>query len=85
MNNLITISREENGYCKIGNLIIQWGYVEPGIRNFPIPFPNKCLSLVTSGAGKGNSEQTSVFLIDKTKFEANQQQGRPQRYIAIGY
>lgn len=85
MENLITISGEEDGYCKIGNFIIQWGYVSPGIRYFPIHFPNRCLSLATSSSSSGDTEHTSLTLIDNVKFEACQQQGRYQRYIAIGY
>lgn len=75
----------ESGYYKIGRLIIQWGYVKPGIHTFPIPFPNQVLSIASSGSGSGNGETTSLYIIDKNKFNAIQQQGKFQRYIAVGY
>ncbi|MGA3658371.1 pyocin knob domain-containing protein [Proteus terrae] len=45
-----TASKADSGWWKCGDtgIIYQWGIVVAGVdtKNFPIPFPNKCVSLV---------------------------------------
>lgn len=59
-------SLTENGYQKIGDLIIQWGNLEVTVNNtqqdatfpFSIPFPNACFTAVACISDPGSGSTT---------------------------
>lgn len=46
---MIDTKLEDNGYIKLGQLIIQWGrkQITTNTVAFPTPFPNKCFIVCT--------------------------------------
>lgn len=71
---------EENGYVKLGNMILQWGTKDLGSSTaiveitFPTPFTNRCLNVsvtprASTYSGSG-SNSCYAETIDNTKFRA---------------
>lgn len=87
----------ENGWCKLPNgLIFQWGkIVYIGTHNFPIEFPNKCLTLVVGNADQqgGRVDNAFGYIIDNKNFYVATKRSDidfgitsfPCSWIAIGY
>lgn len=92
-------SRQESGYTKLPNgLIFQWGRIgeqtnDPIRVNYPIAFPNLCLSLImgnlidaaSSTTGGGGHQRINSFDNNKTGFTAKGPYGYTSHYLAIGY
>ncbi|MBS6151867.1 MAG: hypothetical protein KH703_00365 [Campylobacter gracilis] len=92
-------SRQESGYTKLPNgLIFQWGRIgeqtnDPIRVNYPIAFPNLCLSLIIgnlidaapSTTGGVGHQKINPFDNNKTGFTAKGPYGYTSHYIAIGY
>lgn len=78
-----------SGYQTLSNgLIVQWGNIAAaGSSNFPIAFPNACLTVATSGNGSsGNIVSWAQIKITFTKTTVTaQSQSDAWNYIAIGY
>lgn len=83
-----------NGYMYFPNgLIVQWlngvASLSGSINNFPIPFPNSCLSIVLSHYGETPSNVGGVSTQNYTKssFKAysSQDVASNQKMIAIGF
>ena len=92
--NLINGKSENNGYAYIGTLLIQWGKAKEAssqndYRYFPIPFPNKALSLVVSQAIVESASSWGI-IIDSSKFIIGAGKdyiygGSELHWLAIGY
>lgn len=92
-------SRQESGYTKLPNgLIFQWGRIgeqtnDPIRVNYPIAFPNLCLSLImgnlidaaSSTTGGGGHQRIDSFDNNKTGFTTKGPYGYTSHYLAIGY
>lgn len=92
-------SRQESGYTKLPNgLIFQWGRIgeqtnDPIRVNYPIAFPNLCLSLIIgnlidaapSTTGGVGHQKINPFDNNKTGFTAKGPYGYTSHYLAIGY
>lgn len=92
-------SKQQNGYTKLSNgIILQWGRIgeqtnDPIRVNYPIAFPNLCLSLIIgnlidaapSTTGGGGHQKTNTFDNNKTGFTAKGPYGYTSHYLAIGY
>ena len=84
-----------DGYCWMGNLLLQWGLVSVGTDSdttiyFPIPFPNSCFNI--AGCQYSQSGQDvylggfSVLSFNNSSFVLRERQGAPGAYMyqAIG-
>ena len=92
-------SKQQNGYTKLSNgIILQWGRIgeqtnDPIRVNYPITFPNLCLSLIIgnlidaapSTTGGGGHQRINTFDNNKTGFTAKGPYGYTSHYLAIGY
>ena len=92
-------SRQESGYTKLPNgLIFQWGRIgektnDPIRVNYPIAFPNLCLSLIIgnlidaapSTTGGVGHQRINPFDNNKTGFIVKGPYGYTSHYLAIGY
>lgn len=79
-----------------GGIILQWGVKVASsdskqfLMNFPIPFPNKCVSVCANPIEVSDGIATSgVYNINNTSFRYDTQPGRSYKlgynYFAIGY
>ena len=82
----------DEDYLKLPNgLIIQWGVAtEYLIKNFKVPFPNKCLSIQVTPIGLGYDNSGAVTVvnsIDKGSFVfyCGSNNGNTAYWFAIGY
>lgn len=84
------------GYINIGGLIIQFGNLTTGygptLTNYPIPFPNAVLSLITSAnnndawaGGEMNNNSSFYAWSAYANGGGGTYSGFPISYIAIGY
>jgi len=90
-----TCSKDKDGYTKLPNgIIIQWGEGLSTIDgeeffNFPIEFPNSCLSIVTTRFGNNVSVPLAICALDTTYFSINRDDSINGSvyfyYLAIGY
>jgi len=92
----LTTSLAQNGYCRIGNMIIQWGYSVAGgaasrTVTFPIAFPTACLNVQTTVVetdGKRSSGCTGLSTTGFTVWTGEGGVGNEAfdaMWLAIGY
>lgn len=58
---MIDTKLEDNGYIKLGQLIIQWGrkQITTNTVTFPTPFPNKCF--IVNAGQEYNTQMTDSY------------------------
>ena len=89
-------SLETNGYQKLpGGMIMQWGQtpaeVSAGVftYNFPIPFPNACLNIISQTAvaitSDTDNQSNGTEIVNKTQFSITVDNNRSCFWFAIGY
>lgn len=90
-----TCSKDKDGYTKLPNgIIIQWGKEasttdEEEFFNFPIAFPNYCVSVVTTRVGSNVQTPLAICVSGTTYFSINRVNTIDGTiyfyYLAIGY
>lgn len=91
------VSFVSNGYITLpGGFLIQWGAAGPtgangGVGvNFPVPFPNACLSVTASALASGSDSPSAnigndLYAGGVTLWMSQPGAGYTIRWIAIGY